>query len=237
MQFINTTGPLQDQPVVNQRIVRSHAARQSHHRRWLQECGITNAKGSEGPQRRKNALWNFCQCPVNVTLPIDADNGADLATSVTPNLGGLSPLEPLPSIPGDTKVQNIPPLPSLVASNSSTAVHKQLTAAATAVGVDSLVPSFLHSDWDNFSLVYGQRICSLCARPLQVQRMPKDTYDPDLYLGTGHADPFSSLPIEIQPPMWVLINHCKSDVIHVRFIKRSTYNSRVTTPDASCFLY
>jgi hypothetical protein len=155
-------------------------------------------------------LRSQCQYPVNARRHVAAHNGAELAAPLTYNLVGAR-LEPVPTIPGDTRVQNMAPLPSLPARNSSTADYHQLVAAATAVEADGLPPSFLNSDWDGSGLPYEQRICSLCGRQLQFQHRPELTYNTVAALGTGHADPFASLPIEIQPSMWRLIDHCKYD--------------------------
>jgi hypothetical protein len=198
--FINITSPLQAQPADNKKAIRSHAARRSHHNRWLQKCGITDSGGSEGlqkaAQRQRNVLQSQCQCPVNARLPVAARNRADVAASSTYNLAGLARLVPLPSIPKDARVWNMVPLPSLPPSN--------------------LTPSFLNSDSRSFGAPYEQRICSLCGRPLRLlkfqqrQPRPKHTNNPAFALGTGHADPFASLPIEIQPCMWLLIDNCKN---------------------------
>lgn len=215
LQFINTTTQLPSQPAANQKVIRSHAARQSHHRRWLQQCGITDTSGSKGARevalKQRNVLRSQCQYPVNARLPAATDNSADLTASLTYNMAGLAGLEPLPSIPGDTGVPNMAPLPSPPARNSLTADRHQSVVAAMAVESDSLPASFLNSDWDGFGPPCEQRICSQCRRQLQFQHRPEHTYNPVSALGTGHADPFASLPIEIQPSMWLLLDHCKYD--------------------------
>jgi hypothetical protein len=199
LPFIDIASPLQAQPAETKKAVRSHAARQSHHRRWRQKCSITNSGGSErvqkDTQRHRNVLQTQCHCPVNAKLPVAVRNHAEVAASSTYNLVGLSRLEPLPSIPEDARVWDMVPLSSPPPSN--------------------LAPSFLNSDWGSFDLPYEQCICSLCGCPLPSSKLrhrqsrPKHTNNPDLALGTGHADPFASLPIEIQPSMWLLIDYCK----------------------------
>jgi hypothetical protein len=199
--FINSTSPLQAQPAENQKAIRSHAARHSHHQRWLQKCGITDSGGGKSvqkvAQRQRNDLQSQCQCPVYARLPIATRNRADAEVSSTCNLVGptLPQLEPLPSIPEDARDWDMDLLPSLPPSN--------------------LAPSFLKSDWSSFGLPYEQCTCSLCGCPLPSPKLqhrqsrPKHTNSPVLALGTGHVDHFASLPIEIQPCMWLLIDHCK----------------------------
>jgi hypothetical protein len=115
---------------------------------------------------------------------------------LTYNLEGLTRLEPLPSIPEDARVWDMVPLTSLPPSN--------------------FTPSCLNSDWGSSGLPYEQCICSLCGCPLPSpefrhrQSRPKLTNNPVLALGTGHAEPFASLPVEVQPHMWLLIDHCKT---------------------------
>jgi hypothetical protein len=209
LPFINITSPAQ--PAENKRAVRSHAARQSHHRRRLQKCSITNSGGSESvkkdAQRHRNFLQSQCQCPVNARVPVAARNRADVAASSTDNLVQLTRLESLPSIPENTRARNIVPLHSQPLSN--------------------LAPAFLKSDWGSFDLPYEQCICSLCGCPLLAHKFRhrqlrlKYTNNPVLAIGNGHADPFGSLPIEIQPCMWLLIDHCKiPSALALRFVPR-----------------
>jgi hypothetical protein len=213
LQFINTTTQLQSQPAANQKVIRSHAARQSHHRRWLQQYGITDTGAHNSArkvaQKPRNVLRSQCQYPINARLPAAVHNSGDLTASLTYNMAGLAGLEPLPSIRGDTGVRNMASLPSLPARNSVTAVRPQLVGAATEVQADSLPASFLNSDWDSLGLPTEQRICSQCRRQLQFQYRPEHTYNPVLALGTGYADPFASLPMEIEPSMRLLLDHCK----------------------------
>jgi hypothetical protein len=136
-------------------------------------------------------------------------HSAEHTASLTYNMVGLAGLEPISSIPSDPVVQNMAPVPTPPTSISLIAVRHQLVLAPTAVEADSTPLSFLNSDRDNSGLPCEQRICSQCRRLLQFQHGPEDTYNPVRALGTGHADPFASLPLEIQPSMWPLLHHCK----------------------------
>jgi hypothetical protein len=218
LQFINNTSPQRAQAAENQKAVRSHAARQSHHRRWLQKYGTTGSeRKSEGARqvalRQRSVLQMQCECAVNARL---LSNGAGLAASPTYNLIALTGLESLRSTPEETRFRNMVPLSSLPARNNAAAVRRQLMAAstaATAVESRNLTPSSLDSDWDAFGLPFEQ--CSRCGRQLpslgfrHQQSRQECTNNPVLALGSGHADPFASLPIEIHPYMWPLLDHCK----------------------------
>jgi hypothetical protein len=179
--------------------VRSHAARQSHYRRWLQNCDVTDPRGSEGvqkvAQRQRNVLQSQNQYPINENPLVAARNPADVTASFTHNPMELNQLQSPPSVPKDARVWNVDPLPSLPPSN--------------------LAPSFLNSDWGSFDLPYEQCTCSLCSYPLpspnfrQRHSRPNHTSNPALALGNGNADPFASLPIELPPCMLFLVDHCK----------------------------
>jgi hypothetical protein len=217
LQFVNTTSPLRAQTAENQKVVRSHAARQSHHRRWLEKYGTTDSERSSAAAwqvapRQRNVLQSKCECAVNARTSVAARNGPGLAASATYNLIGLTQLQSLRSTPEDTRVRNMAPY--LRCQREVTAALTAATAA-TAVEVSNLAPSSLDSDWDGFGLPCEQCICSRCGRQLPSLGFrhrgsrQECTNNPVLALGSGHADPFASLPIEIQPYMWPLIDHCK----------------------------
>lgn len=218
LQFINNTSPLRAHAAENKKAVRSHAARQSHHRRWLQKYGTADSeRNREGARqvalRQNGVLKSQCDCAVNARV---FGNGAGLTASPTYNLMALIRLESLHSTPEETRFRNMAPLSSLPARNNPAAVRCQLVAAAMAVDARNLAPSSLDSDWDGFGLPCGQCICSRCGRQLPLLGFPhrqsrqECTNNPVLALGAGHADPFACLPIEIRPSMWPLIDHCKT---------------------------
>lgn len=217
LEFINATTPLQS--AANQRVIRSHAARQSHHRRWLQQYGITDSRSSEGERqaalRQRDVSHSPCQCPVTKRPPVAVNHGTDLVASLNYNLAGLTRLNPLPSIPGDTGVQNIAPPPSLPARYNSSADCHQLVAPLTAADASNVALVLPNSDWNCFSLLREQCVCLQCGQQFPLpgfrhqRSRPEHTSNPVSPLGTGHIEPFASLPIEIQPHMWLLIDHCK----------------------------
>jgi hypothetical protein len=85
LRFINITSPLQAQPADSKRAVRSHVARQSHHRRWLQKWGTTDSGNSRVAQkathRQRDILQSQCQCTVNARHPIATGNRGNVTAS------------------------------------------------------------------------------------------------------------------------------------------------------------
>jgi hypothetical protein len=133
----------------------------------------------------------------------------------------LTQLESLHSTREETKFRNMAPVSS-PARNKPAAVQGQLVAAGAAVGASNLtLPSF-DSDWDSFGPPCESCICLRCGRQLPLlgfqhqQSRQECISNLVLTLGSGHADPFSSLPIEILPSMWPLIDHCKTPTAEFR---------------------
>ena len=199
LQFINTSLPQRTQPIGCHKVIRSHAARQSHYQRELRKYGI--------------AGW-----VVNADVPVAVTARADITASSTRSPVGSSTR--LISLSEDPRVQNVATPQSLLPKSSSRVVHHHLKPVKTtemAVEDRNYFPSFPDFNESNFDMPCEQREWWQCTHQflsLEFQRQQSKSDHTNnsaitITIGVGHGDPFASLPVTIETYMWPLINHCK----------------------------
>lgn len=201
LQFINTSLPKRTQPIGCHKVIRSHAARQSHYQRELRKYGI--------------AGW-----VVNADVPVAVPARADITASPTRSPVGSTLLERLISLPEEPRVQNMATPQSLPAKSSPRVVNhhlKPVKTAELAVEDRNYFPSFPDFNESNCDMPCEQRECWQCSHQflsLELQRQQSKSDHANnsaitVTLGVRHGDPFASLPVTIETYMWPLINHCK----------------------------
>ncbi|KIM94223.1 hypothetical protein OIDMADRAFT_35257 [Oidiodendron maius Zn] len=142
LQFINTSLPKRTQPIERHRVIRSHAARQSHYQRELRKYGI--------------AGW-----VVNADVPVAVPARADITASSTHSPVASTPLERPISLSEDPRVQNMATPQSLLAKSSSRVVHhhlKPVNTAEMAVEDRNYFPSFPDFNESNCDMPCEQSI-------------------------------------------------------------------------------
>lgn len=221
LDFVNITSPLQSRLADNQKVVRSHAARQSHLRRkpLMQRVMDWGGRPLELRSKPRSHSRHEYRPRLNAQRPVPVPYAEYHVESCAHNLLTTTPFEPLRSSPHGARFGTVPLGPSISTrgsdSDSPAAILNQEMVAMTVMQADRFASCPHNTALSTFDTSSKPRTCPLCGHQLplfgsgNLPSTQSSTISPISAVGAGRVDPFSSLPIETYPDVHFLVDHCK----------------------------